>query len=237
MTPRISCLLATGDRRDFARQALRCFLRQTRFDAELIVIDSGREPVEDLCEGIVSVRYIRVPEGTKLGTKLNIGAENARGAILQKIDDDDYYHPDFLARGVGALERDGRENAIAAWDCFHVHFPGDDELRYSKHDWAAGGTLSFRREVWKRTPFRDIPSAVDHWFLLDANAPRVRVCAPELYVLLRHGANTWRHLSEGTDVDRYFRAMPRAGRKMSAEVEPLDVAFYDGLARRLTAAR
>lgn len=236
MTPRISCLLATGDRREFARQALRCFLRQTRVDAELIVVDSGREPVEDLCDGIVSVRYLRVPVETKLGTKLNMGAENARGAILQKIDDDDYYHPEFLARGVGALESDGRDDAIVAWDCFSILLEGDSELRVSSHGWAAGGTLSFRRRLWEGSPFRDVPRAVDHWFLQDSHAPLVRVCAPELYVLVRHGANTWQSVG-GSQVDRYLSTMRRTRQKVSEIVEPLDVPFYASLARRLNVAR
>lgn len=234
MTPRVSCLLATGDRRDFARQAIRCFLRQTLSAAELLVIDGGREPVEDLCDGLLSVRYLRVPPETTLGMRLNIGAEHARGEILQKIDDDDYYHPQFLARSVGALESGGDLNAIVAWDCFFVLLQGDDELRFSQHGWAAGGTLCFRRDVWQRTLFRDIPRAVDHWFLIDADAPLVRVCAPEYYILVRHGANTWRELSTGTDVNRYFRSMPRAGRSVRSMVEPLDVAFYDAVARGIT---
>lgn len=229
MTPRVSCLLATGDRRDFARQAIRCFLRQTLMDAELIVVDGGRESIEDLCAGVVSARYFRVPPEMSLGMRLNFAAQQARAPILQKIDDDDYYHPDFLERSVSALLRDGRENAVAAWDCFYVLLQGDDELRYSQHGWAAGGTLCFRREVWQRTPFRDIPSAVDHWFLIDTEAPLVRVCAPELYVVVRHGGNTWRQLSGGSSVDLYFRSLPRIGRRARAVVEPIDVAFYDGL--------
>ena len=39
MSIRVSCVLATGNRPAFTRQAIRCFLRQTRDDSELIVVD------------------------------------------------------------------------------------------------------------------------------------------------------------------------------------------------------
>ncbi|HEX6083514.1 MAG TPA: hypothetical protein VF266_03250 [Thermoanaerobaculia bacterium] len=62
--------------------------------------------------------------------------------------------------------------------------------------------------------------------------------APRLFLASSHAPDGFRgFVSGGTDVDRYFRAMPRAGKKMSAVVEPIDVAFYASLAERLTAAR
>jgi glycosyltransferase involved in cell wall biosynthesis len=229
--PLVSCILATGDRPHFLRQAIRFFLRQTYRNAELVVIDGGERPAEELCAGLLSVRYLRAAPSLTLGAKLNLGIEQARGSILQKIDDDDLYQPAFLDQAVATLESAGTEDAIAAWDCFFVLLRGERELRFSGHGWAAGGTLCFPRKVWERCGFRDLPAAVDEHFLADCRAALKQVCAPELYVLVRHGRNTWRTM-RGARVDDYFRSLPGCGRRVTDLVAPIDVDFYAALARQ-----
>src|SRR5947208_3775888 len=125
----VSCILATKDRPAFARQALRCFQRQTYPATELVVVDDGQEKVEEIFRDQPRVRYLRMEKPTSLGRKLNLGIAQARGDILQKLDDDDFYHPDFLRHAVGAL---GPSSAsIVAWGCFLVLLPGEDRLRFS----------------------------------------------------------------------------------------------------------
>jgi len=229
--PLVSCILATGDRPHFLRQALRFFLRQTYQNTELIVVDGGKQPVEDLCAGLLSVRYVRTAPSVTLGTRLNLGIEQARGSILQKIDDDDIYLPAFLDKAVATLQGAGTEDAITAWDCFFILLQGEMDLRFSGHGWAAGGTLCFSRKVWERCGFRDVPAAVDEGFLADCKATLKAVCAPDLYVLVRHGRNTWRTM-RGSTVDDYFHTLPRSGRGVADLVEPIDVDFYAALARQ-----
>jgi glycosyltransferase involved in cell wall biosynthesis len=213
------------------RQAIRFFLRQTYRNAELVVVDGGERPVEDLCAGLLSVRYVRTAPSKTLGAKLNLGIEHARGSILQKVDDDDFYHPAFLEKAVATLESAGTDDAVVAWDCFLVLLRGERELRFSGHGWAAGGTLCFPRKVWERRGFRDVPAAVDEHFLADCGATLKTVCAPELYVLVRHGRNTWRTM-RSSSVDEYFRSRPGCGRRVPDLVEPIDVDFYAALARQ-----
>src|ERR1043166_1315605 len=97
MTPLVSCVLVTRDRPAFVRQALRCFSSQDYPDKELIVVDDGAAPVESLCAGVPRLTYIRLDTPAPTGTKLNLGIEAARGDILQKLDDDDFYAPGFLS--------------------------------------------------------------------------------------------------------------------------------------------
>jgi hypothetical protein len=52
-SPKVSCILATGNRTGFTRQAIRCFLRQTMDDSELIVVDDGRRISRRLVRGSV----------------------------------------------------------------------------------------------------------------------------------------------------------------------------------------
>jgi glycosyltransferase involved in cell wall biosynthesis len=223
----VSCVLCTGNRPGFFRQALRCFLRQTWEDSELVVVDDGEMPVEDLCRGLFRVRYIRVAQPTCLGAKLNVGIRHARAEFIQKLDDDDYYHPEFLERGMRTLRQTRIESSIAAWDCFYVLLAGDDRVRHSGHGWAAGGTLLFHRALWQKSPFRELHQAVDAAFLEDHPGTVRRVCAPHMYLVVRHGRNTWKTL-RGSGVDSYFRRQP-AQRQLSDVVEPLDCWFYSSL--------
>lgn len=226
--PKVSCILATGNRAGFTRQAIRCFLRQTFDDSELIVVDDGDESVAELCGGLFRVRHIRLNEPTTLGHKLNIGIEQAKGSIIQKLDDDDFYAPQFLEKSVASLESARDERAVVTWECFNVLIAGERMLRHSGHGWTTGGTLCFYRTLWDAHAFRDVPDRVDTFFIEDHSPTLVRVCAPELYMLVRHGRNTWTTLSTGAVVDEHFRHLTPQ-RRLEEVIEPIDVAFYESL--------
>jgi len=226
--PKVSCILATGNRTAFTRQAIRCFLRQTFDDSELIVVDDGEESIGDLCDGLFRVRHVRLPEPTMLGRKLNIGIEHAAGSIIQKLDDDDFYAPEFLAHSVAALENAGGERAVVTWDCFSILIAGERILRRSGHGWTTGGTFCFHRSLWQQKKFRDAPDRVDTLFVEDHSPDLVRVCEPGLYLLVRHGRNTWNKLSSGVPVDDHFKYMPTQ-RPLDEMVEPIDLSFYHSL--------
>jgi len=208
MTPPVSCILVTRDRPAFFRQALRCFSSQDYPNKEVIVVDDGMRPVERLCAAMPCVTYIRRPSPTSTGTKLNIGIETARGDILQKLDDDDFYAPGFLSAAVARLQRAQREDALVAWCCFLVLIARERRLYFSGHGWKAGGTLCFRRSLWKRHPFRDMYGSSDSWFIRDNQPSLERVCDAKQYLLVRHGANTWRRIDGYGAAENYFRLRP-----------------------------
>jgi glycosyltransferase involved in cell wall biosynthesis len=227
----VSCIMATRDRRDFIPQALRCFSRQSYENSELIIVDDGKESVAELCEGVSRVRHIQLHRPATTGTKLNIAIERARGDILQKLDDDDHYHPDFLKLAVARLPSHTSARTLVAWDCFLILRAGETRLRHSGHGWDAGGTFCFYRELWQRMPFRDVARNEDYWFVND-HRPRIRrVCAAEHYILVRHGRNTWR-VRSGESVDTYFQTLPEYGTPLEDLVAREDLAFYRSLTYR-----
>jgi glycosyltransferase involved in cell wall biosynthesis len=229
MTDMVSCILVTRNRVRFFPRALRHFQRQRYVNSELIVVDDGEEPVEAYCRGVGRVRYIRLAQPTNTGTKLNLGAEAARGPLLQKLDDDDYYGPEFLTLAAGSLAGEERSGCLAAWDCFLVLLAGEGHLRYSGHGWRAGGTLCFTRELWTKTPFRDVQRSSDRYFFEDARPRLIRVCAPEQYVLVRHGRNTWTKMEGGMNADDFLRTLPRWPRGFGEIMDAGDQAFYESL--------
>jgi glycosyltransferase involved in cell wall biosynthesis len=228
MSPPVSCILVTRDRPAFFRQALRCFFQQDYPRKELIVVDDGDSPAGPLCAGLKDVTYLRLASPTPTGTKLNLGIEAAHGDILQKLDDDDFYGPGFLSASVGRLRRARRDDALVAWCCFPVLIAHERRLFFSGHGWKAGGTLCFQRSLWKRRPFRDMYASSDSWFIRDTTPHVVRVCASKQYLLVRHGANTWRYVDGFGAAENYFRLRPSA-RSIADVVGPRHVSFYRSL--------
>jgi glycosyltransferase involved in cell wall biosynthesis len=232
VNPLVSCVLPTADRPGFLRQAIRCFERQSYPEKELVIVDDGAEPAAEGIPDDPRIRYLRLAGKTPLGTKLNLGIEAARGDLLQKLDDDDYYHPRFLARTVETLRRDRRDNVISGLDCFLVLIAQSGELRFSGHGWFTGATFCFRRSLWRRHPFRDLPRAVDWWFLRDHQPYRLKICEPELLIVVRHQAgHTWRRLGK-TDVTEYFRRRRPWGKPLERLLPADDLPFYRSLRQK-----
>jgi glycosyltransferase involved in cell wall biosynthesis len=222
--------MATGGRPDLLAQAVNCFQRQRYPSKELVIVDdSPGGPVADWSDPEKGVRHLQLTEPTILGEKLNHAAAAASGAIIQKLDDDDYYNPDFLSVLVAALRASPDPRAVAALDCFVVLITSTGELRASGHGWFAGGSLCFRRDLWEEAPFRDVGRAVDWYFLRDSRCVRVRVCRPELYMVVRHGhGHTWRRMGD-VDVDDYFRRRPAWPGELTDLIPASDLPFYRAL--------
>jgi glycosyltransferase involved in cell wall biosynthesis len=229
MKPLVSCVLVTRDRPGFFSQALRCFAEQDYPNKELVVVDDSAEPVEALCRGVRDLTYVGLKQSTPTGTKLNIGVEAAHGDILQKLDDDDYYAPGFVSAAARRLGRARRPDALVVWCCFAVLIAGEPRLYFSGHGWTTGGTLCFRRGLWQRTPFRDMYASSDSWFIRDSKPFIARVCDASLYMVVRHGANTWRKLQGHESLEGYFRQR-RYRRSLRTFVGRTHAPFYQALA-------
>jgi glycosyltransferase involved in cell wall biosynthesis len=223
--------MATGRRRSFLRTALQCFQRQTLDSAELIVIDDGAVPAEDLCAGLNRVVYVRLNQRMNLGEKLNIGIEKARGELIQKLDDDDFYASNFLEKAVRPFVHGGadRTKALVVWDCFLVLLMGSPPVRFSGHGWRAGGTFCFARGFGRGKLFRDVPRHVDWYFLHDHKPELIARCAPESYMLVRHGKNTWSANEGGQPVDRMLGNLAPYSGSLRSIVGDAHFDFYNRL--------
>lgn len=220
--PHISVILATRDRPRFLPLALACYQHQTwpSADRELILVDDGdQHPVADTAVAAVGGRLLRLPPGTPLGSKLNAGIAAARGRFIQKMDDDDWYAPTFLAEMQNTLAEAWRDRCrptllflspflffdLAAW-----------ELRRSQPHHLPGATLHFPRALWDERPFRPLFGDEDTWFLLDhqrRGAARLTCAARDTYLAVRHAtipadrAHTWTHQMSGARLEEYTRTL------------------------------
>jgi glycosyltransferase involved in cell wall biosynthesis len=200
-------------------------LQQSYKESELIVVDDGAEPLRlPQCES--RIRHIRLDKQLNTGAKLNLGISESRGEVLQRIDDDDYYHHHFLGTALHGLTRGGLEKSIVAWGYFLVYLAGEDCARSWSLGWPAGGTLCFSRNVWTKGHFREIPIGADEWFVKDHAEELVLVDAPELFMIVRHGRNTWITMRDNRTAEVFLRSLPVYPKGLDSVIGAENSDFY-----------
>ncbi|MEV4513133.1 glycosyltransferase family A protein [Dactylosporangium sp. NPDC049525] len=114
--PAVTCVVPTHDRPELLPRALRSVLAQTSPPASVIVVDDtgSARPVVDAFDG--RIRYVRSWSSTA-GASRNLGAALAETPLLAFLDDDDTWHPTFLARCAAELTRPDQSTVdfVAAW--------------------------------------------------------------------------------------------------------------------------
>jgi hypothetical protein len=224
--PLVSCLMPTGGREQFARQAVRYFQQQTYPNCELVIVDdggtyddgtvddddrSGDHAMSGLPRWVdleredrkpAQVQYLRVPTSTSIGAKRNAAVRAARGDLLLCWDDDDWHGPERIERQIEPIIA-GRAGVTALGRSLFYHAESDQFWTCSAKVHARmfyqnviGGTLAFRRSDWRDSGgFPAKSMAEDASFLrrlLVRNVVLERVSSENLFVYVRHGANSWR---------------------------------------------
>jgi len=120
---KVSCLIVTADRKNLLRRSLHSYKRQTHSNKEIVIVDSGEEPVENLLTDFNSeeLKYIRIEPSKKyvLGDLRNISLEHATGDYLTCWDDDDWFHPDRIAIELQVLKQ-GYDACCLTGNLFHI---------------------------------------------------------------------------------------------------------------------
>ncbi len=238
--PLVSCVMATTQcRRSFLSQAVKYFQRQMYSPKELIVVDDPGEPACDAITTVPGIRYLQTNARLTVGSKLNLGIHTARGTIIQKLDDDDYYHPEFLSATVGGLRARKRRDSIVACASHLVLLAPTGELKVRKMAMWSGGTFCFFRELWRKCPYRDVSLAEDVLFLEDHESKLIGIDNPELYCYVRHAeGNLWRQfvrseemefgpVKAGEDVTEYFRRLPAYAKSLKEYMPGEDLWFWE----------
>lgn len=219
--PAVSVILTTRDRPRFLKIALRCFQHQTYPNRELIVVDDGTDhPVNEAEIKALGGRLLRVPTGTTIGAKLNAGAETARGQLCQKMDDDDWYAPQFLEALIEhrlASQRDSMQPTMTYIMPFLFFELATWEIRRSRDANIPGATLMFDRHDWRERPFRDLARDEDVWFFHDhyrLGAKTTPVNQVELFLAVRHNpvsgdrGHTWTLQHGQQTLEEYLQTRP-----------------------------
>ncbi|MFL6261010.1 MAG: glycosyltransferase family 2 protein [Thermoanaerobaculia bacterium] len=114
ITPSVSVVIPTRDRRALLKRSLASVFAQTFVDYEVIVVDDGSEVAVDCVKcGDRRVRVIRHLERMGAGAARNTGLAAAVGEFIAFLDDDDEWHADKLALQVNALHDAGPDAVLA----------------------------------------------------------------------------------------------------------------------------
>jgi glycosyltransferase involved in cell wall biosynthesis len=191
--PLVSCLMPTRNRRRWVSLAVELLQRQTWPAVELVVVDDGDDPVDDLVAAVAAVRYVRLRRRTVLGAKRNLAAEAATGHILAHWDDDDWYASNRIELQVRRLQQAGADLVGCA------SLPFFDPARRvgwrytwppSRRPWLAGTSLMYRRELWAANRFAEVAHGEDTRFVWRTPPGRIAACPEPFVVALVHPGNT-----------------------------------------------
>jgi glycosyltransferase involved in cell wall biosynthesis len=192
--PLVSCVMPTRDRRPLVGQAIAYFLRQDYPERELVILDDGHDPVDDLVPDDQRIRYVRLDGRVVLGAKRNQACELARGELIAHWDDDDWMAADRLSRQVAELDASGAE-VCGLQELLHYRIDAGEAWLYryrpDSRPWLAGCTLLYRRAAWAAHPFPALAAGEDSAFVAEFAPERVHAIADSsFYLSLLHRSNT-----------------------------------------------
>lgn len=149
---------------------------QLGVEIELVLLTHGFEVTPSRAKALAKkygVRQYKVLTQTRdvsLGQCLNLCVEAASGAVLTKMDDDDYYGPNYMADLLYALDYSKAD--VVGKHAHHMHFVSSKatvlrmphkEHKYSR--FVMGPTITARREVFEAHPFEALNRGEDTAFL------------------------------------------------------------------------
>jgi glycosyltransferase involved in cell wall biosynthesis len=193
--------MPTGNRTDFALQAIRYFQRQDYPARELIIIDDGSEQLSERLPEDSRIRYYQLESKLSIGAKRNKACELARGSIIAQWDDDDWYAPNRLSAQVAPLLTGVADISGITGTTFFVldswEFWRCSQQLHSRLfvEDVHGGTLMYKQNIWAQLArYPDISLAEDATFLryaIHRGARLHRIPNQNLFVYLRHASNSW----------------------------------------------
>lgn len=211
MKPKFSVVMPTFNRPALLKRALRSISKQTFSDYEVIVVDDHSEmPVsipDDI--GIENIRLIRHQVNSGAASAYNSGIATASGEFISILDDDDEYHPDFLAITARALHDHpeaewcwssirvidyGSERSLAqAVDSIYPsHYESDDDLYFDAVRIGNGFGFTVRSSCYARVGRYDetfkIAEDAEFVYRLLAMGARPVVIPDQLVTVHNHSA-------------------------------------------------
>jgi glycosyltransferase involved in cell wall biosynthesis len=164
--PTVTCLCLTRNRRDWLPHAIDCFMAQTYWNRELLIVADAESDYAGLLPASPMIRAGVTGPG-KVGAKRNAGCEEARGEVIAIWDDDDHSEPGRLAGQVAQLVKSGK--AVTGYHSMKF----TDGKRWWHYrtlhlGFAMPTSLCFTKAYWAKHHFEDMQSGQDEAFVTEA---------------------------------------------------------------------
>ncbi|WP_344224388.1 glycosyltransferase family protein [Kocuria atrinae] len=165
--------------------------RQEDVDAQLVLLTHGFDPEQFELQHLretsgLNIVHESISRHWSLGTMLNRGVELSDGTVLSKMDDDDFYAPQYLRDLLRALFHSRAE--VVGKAAHYMHLAGPDtvllrqpDLEHKFVDGVVGPTLTARRETFLAHPFGDRTRGEDSQFVKDVCASGGKVYAADRF--------------------------------------------------------
>jgi glycosyltransferase involved in cell wall biosynthesis len=111
MTPTISVIIPTHNRRDLLLRTIHSALAQEAIDFEVVVVDDGSTDGTSEAIRVLNDRRVRVLRNERpvgVAAARNMGIEAASGSWIALLDDDDLWSPQKLRQQLAAADATGR---------------------------------------------------------------------------------------------------------------------------------
>jgi len=188
--------MITANRKKLANRSIKCFLRQSYKNKELIIIDDGRDDYSNLLSTIPvnRINYVRIKNKEKLnlGELRNISLDIAKGDYIAQWDDDDWYHADRLTVQANVINK-GFEACCLESSLTHINSPEFKNLPFI-------GTLnggipgSIMHVNSKSIRYPDAQKGEDTVYLNNWKKKKytsINKAFGYLFIRCYHGNNTW----------------------------------------------
>lgn len=180
--------------------------RQRYRNTRLVVVPDCRAFDERALAVLYTLDNVDVLKGYEdapLGTCLNAAIEFAGTRYIAKIDDDDYYGPDYVSHMLYSLQASDA-GVVGKHSCYgYLRQSNQTVLRFPGHEWEyttnlAGGTLLFDLARIGDVRFPDVCLGEDVGFLEALERRGELLFATDRFNYLQHrtGTNTWRLTDE-----------------------------------------
>lgn len=155
----VSIIIPTYNRKKFETLLEYNINSQTYYNIKEIIILDDSDKDRPLCiRTLIPIRYYTIPRCT-IGMKRNMGVKLAHGEYIAFMDDDDFYHPDYIAHSIFEMEYNNKSIAGSAdmylyagdkWfkqRCFFLHMLNEATMVFKKSAWSSFGNTNSNEAV------------------------------------------------------------------------------------------
>lgn len=193
----VSVVTPTYNRRTFIPALLQIYKNQTypKEKMEWIILDDGRDKVEDLFQntGIPNLRYLYRDEKMRIGAKRNLLNQEAKGAIIIAMDDDDYYPADRIQLIVQQFAKYPRVDLAGAseMNLYYLDTKKVATIGPYGSNFATNGTMAWRKRYSDTHKYDEfVTKAEEGSFLEQYKHPMIQLDPKKAILVICHTDNT-----------------------------------------------